>query len=55
VLSGYGAGHAVGMCQWGAKELAQLGYPFSTILSYYYPGTELQDMSLTKQPIPPSS
>ena len=55
VLSGYGAGHAVGMCQWGAKELAELGYPFSTILSYYYPGTELQDMSLTKQPIPPSS
>ncbi|WP_455389057.1 SpoIID/LytB domain-containing protein [Petrachloros mirabilis] len=55
VLSGYGAGHAVGMCQWGAKELAELGYPFSTILLYYYPGTELQDMALTKQPIPPSS
>ncbi len=55
VLSGYGAGHAVGMCQWGAKELAELGYPFSTILSYYYPETELQDMALTKAPIPPSS
>jgi stage II sporulation protein D len=55
VLSGYGAGHAVGMCQWGAKELAELGYPFSTILSYYYPGTELQEMSLTKPPIPPTS
>jgi stage II sporulation protein D len=55
VLSGYGAGHAVGMCQWGAKELAELGYPFSTILLYYYPGTDLQDMSTTKQPIPPTS
>jgi stage II sporulation protein D len=55
VLSGYGAGHAVGMCQWGAKELAELGYPFSTILRYYYPGTELQSMALTKPPIPPSS
>jgi stage II sporulation protein D len=55
VLSGYGAGHAVGMCQWGAKELAELGYSFSTILSYYYPGTELQEMSLTKPPIPPTS
>ena len=55
VLSGYGAGHAVGMCQWGAKELAELGYSFSTILAYYYPGTELQDMSLTKQPILPTS
>ena len=55
VLSGFGAGHAVGMCQWGAKELAELGYPFSTILRYYYPGTELQNMTLTKPPIPPSS
>jgi stage II sporulation protein D len=55
VLSGYGAGHAVGMCQWGAKELAQLGYSFSTILAYYYPGTELQDMSTTRQPVPPTS
>jgi stage II sporulation protein D len=55
VLSGFGAGHAVGMCQWGAKELAELGYPFSTILRYYYPGTELQNMTLTKAPIPPSS
>jgi stage II sporulation protein D len=55
VLSGYGAGHAVGMCQWGAKELAELGYSFSTILAYYYPGTELQDMSTTTQPIPPIS
>ena len=55
VLSGFGAGHAVGMCQWGAKELAELGYPFSAILRYYYPGTELQNMTLTKPPIPPSS
>lgn len=55
VLSGYGAGHAVGMCQWGAKELAELGYHFSTILQYYYPGTELQNMMLTKPPTPPSS
>ncbi len=55
VLSGYGAGHAVGMCQWGAKELAELGYPFSTILRYYYPGTELQNMTLIKPPTPPSS
>lgn len=54
VLSGFGAGHAVGMCQWGAKELAELGYPFSTILRYYYPGTELQNMTLTKPPTPPS-
>jgi stage II sporulation protein D len=55
ILSGYGAGHAVGMCQWGAKQLAELGYSYSTILHYYYPGTELQNMALTKPPTPPSS
>ena len=54
LLSGYGAGHAVGLCQWGAKELAELGYSYSSILRYYYPGTELQDAALTRTPpIPP--
>ncbi|MGA6828187.1 SpoIID/LytB domain-containing protein [Nitrospira sp. NS4] len=55
VLVGYGAGHAVGLCQWGAKELAELGYSYSTILQYYYPGTELQNAALTKMPPVPSS
>lgn len=55
VLAGYGAGHAVGLCQWGAKELAELGYSFSSILRYYYPGTELQNVSLTKMPPVPIS
>ena len=45
VLSGRGAGHAVGLCQWGAKEMAGLGYPYATILHYYFPGTELQNLS----------
>jgi stage II sporulation protein D len=55
IFSGYGAGHAVGLCQWGAKELAELGYSFSSILSYYYPGTELRDASLTQAPPAPSA
>ncbi|SPP63404.1 SpoIID/LytB domain-containing protein [Nitrospira lenta] len=55
VLAGYGAGHAVGLCQWGAKELAELGYSFSSILRYYYPGTELQNVALTKMPPMPTS
>jgi stage II sporulation protein D len=55
VLSGYGAGHAVGLCQWGAKQLADLGYSFSSILHYYYPGTELLDASLTQAPPVPTA
>jgi stage II sporulation protein D len=55
VLAGYGAGHAVGLCQWGAKELAELGYSYSSILRYYYPGTDLQQASQTHAPPVPAS
>lgn len=41
VLTGKGAGHGVGLCQWGAKEMAELGYPYQSILRYYYPGTQI--------------
>ena len=44
VLSGYGFGHAVGLCQWGVKQQAELGHSFSDILAYYYPGTEVTDI-----------
>jgi stage II sporulation protein D len=46
LLLGRGAGHAVGLCQWGAKELAERGYSYRTILQYYFPGTELKDLRL---------
>ncbi|HET8579879.1 MAG TPA: SpoIID/LytB domain-containing protein [Nitrospiraceae bacterium] len=52
VLSGYGAGHAVGLCQWGAKELAEQGYPFPVIIRYYFPGTELKDARLVESVSP---
>lgn len=42
VFAGRGSGHAVGLCQWGAKELADQGYAYDAILRYYFPGTELQ-------------
>lgn len=48
VFTGYGAGHAVGLCQWGAKELAELGYSYSSILQYYYPGTELHNAARSR-------
>lgn len=48
VFTGYGAGHAVGLCQWGAKELAELGYSYSSILQYYYPGTQLHNSALSQ-------
>ncbi|KXK04319.1 MAG: putative amidase enhancer protein LytB [Nitrospira sp. OLB3] len=54
VFTGYGAGHAVGLCQWGAKELAELGYSYDSILQYYYPGTELHQVASTQVLAPPT-
>ena len=41
VISGRGLGHGVGLCQWGAQEMAQRGKDYKAILSHYYPGTTL--------------
>lgn len=38
---GKGLGHGVGMCQWGAKALAEQGYNFADILSFYFPGAQV--------------
>lgn len=45
VVVGNGAGHAVGMCQWGMREMAELGYDYQSILGHYYPGTTLLPVS----------
>jgi stage II sporulation protein D len=39
---GSGSGHGVGLCQWGASELAKRGAPYRRILAHYYPGSELR-------------
>ena len=44
-FTGRGAGHGVGLCQWGTKELAERGYSAETILRYYYPGTDIRDLA----------
>jgi hypothetical protein len=41
VLTGEGAGHGVGLCQYGAAGMAASGADFGTILRHYYPETEL--------------
>jgi stage II sporulation protein D len=40
-----GAGHGVGLCQWGARGLAAAGRTVQDILQYYYPGTEIHTSS----------
>jgi stage II sporulation protein D len=40
--AGAGAGHGVGMCQWGAVGRAKAGQRYAQILATYYPGTRLE-------------
>jgi stage II sporulation protein D len=39
---GSGSGHGVGLCQWGASELARRGSSYRGILAHYYPGSDLR-------------
>ena len=41
-IQGNGYGHGVGLCQWGAKEMAEMGYSYDKILKYYYPGVRVE-------------
>jgi stage II sporulation protein D len=43
-FTGRGYGHGAGLCQWGAKRLADEGWSYEDILSHYYPGAELQQL-----------
>jgi stage II sporulation protein D len=38
---GRGWGHGVGLCQYGMKQLAEMGYDTQKILKFYYPGAEI--------------
>ena len=38
VIAGSGNGHNVGMSQWGAYAMADLGYDYEEILQFYYTG-----------------
>ncbi len=40
-FTGKGYGHGVGMCQFGAKGMADAGFSYRDILKFYYPDAEL--------------
>jgi stage II sporulation protein D len=43
-FEGRGNGHGVGMCQWGAKVMGDLGYTATAILKHYYPQATLRKL-----------
>ncbi len=42
LFEGSGYGHGVGLCQWGALEMAREGKNYREILSFFYPGTTME-------------
>ncbi len=41
-FTGFGWGHGVGMCQWGAFFMAKQGFNVEQILGYYYPESKIE-------------
>jgi len=41
-FEGKGYGHGVGMCQWGARIMAQEGFEYREILKHYFPEMEIE-------------
>ena len=41
-IEGAGSGHNVGMSQYGAKAMAELGYDYDEILKFYYTGVKIK-------------
>lgn len=45
-IHGYGYGHHIGLCQWGAYEMIKQGWAFDRVLLFYYPSTSLKRLVL---------
>ena len=43
-FNGKGWGHALGMSQWGARGMAEAGFTYDQILTYYYTGIEVKKL-----------
>jgi stage II sporulation protein D len=44
LFDGHGFGHGVGLCQWGARGMAEAGHGHQEILEHYYRGARLLRM-----------
>ena len=43
-LSGRGAGHGVGLCQWGARGMIEAGFDYQQVLAHYYGGSSIRKL-----------
>jgi stage II sporulation protein D len=45
MIAGGGLGHGVGLCQWGARGMAQEGCAAPEIVGFYFPGTVVDNLN----------
>jgi len=53
IVSGRGYGHGVGLCQDGAKHMAEKKHSYEQIIGFYYPGTIITDIKNARRPARP--
>ena len=53
LFSGRGYGHGVGLCQDGAKNMAEKKMTYDKITGFYYPGTRITDVKNARLPVRP--
>lgn len=53
VFNGKGYGHGVGLCQDGAKHMAEKKMGYKRIIGFYYPGTKITDVKNARRPARP--
>jgi len=46
---GYGLGHHIGLCQWGAREMVRLGWDYVSILQFFYPSVSFKRLRVCKK------
>jgi len=52
-VSGRGYGHGVGLCQDGARAMAEKNMSYEKITGFYYPGTLVTDVKNARRPLRP--
>ena len=55
ILEGSGQGHGIGLCQRGARGMAEAGASFREIISHYFPNTTLREIDSTVAGLPEES
>lgn len=52
-VTGRGYGHGVGLCQDGARAMAEKNMSYEKITGFYYPGTQVTDVKNARRPLRP--